>query len=423
MSLTVVPGRVSSYLAARPVVVAVLCGLLAVLAGASAAYYARLPGDDGLTSLVHLSTSDQLGPYALRADPSFRLVPPGAHYDGTYYYAIATDPLATGTAHRYIDLAAYRYGHAFYGQLAWAVSMGHADNVPKALFTISMVAMFVAAYAASRLAVGHGWSPWCGLVIALSPGLVYAASADCSENVSAALLALSLLAWHRRRFLGAGVALVCLALSKEPLSLVPVGILAYEAVRMWRRHGRLLPPNWRRHRRTFAGAAAALAAGPLCLILWLLYLRHQFGVWPLGQNSDVRAIPLAGVRDTLDLSRQRTAGAFEIGQVAAAIIPEVVVLFLALAVGLVRAVRLRTVFDGVYLLTAPLLFLLSIPNLSFPKEILRMSVIPLLLLPAVLFGRTIPGRTARGDLRGGDRSTLDSAACSAVSASPSSSSG
>ncbi|HVV31270.1 MAG TPA: hypothetical protein VHC41_10370, partial [Mycobacteriales bacterium] len=289
-----VPGRVSW--------VAAICAIAAVLLAGIAADVARTPYHHKLSALVHMSASDGVAAGARAADPGFAFVPPTSHYDGTYFYAVARDPFARGVQHTQIDRPAYRYGHAFYGQVVALLSAGYPAAVPFWLLAVSLLAMGVAAACASLLAAGWGWSPWSGLAVALSPGLLYAVTVDTAEPLVAALLGLSLLAWTRRRLLPAAVAFAALALTKEPMAAVPVGIGLYELVRIWRRDRQLLPAGWSdpRWRRRAVGGVAALAAGPVVLLGWLLYVEHVFGVWPLSQSGGLVGAPFSGLRDSLE---------------------------------------------------------------------------------------------------------------------------
>jgi hypothetical protein len=388
-------------------VVAVLCAAAAAGMGAVAAAVASAPAHHRASLLVHMSVSDPVSRLAGASDPRFAFVPPGSHYDGTYYYAIARDPLALGTAHTLIDQGAYRYGHAFYGQLAFLLSAGRPAAIPEVLLALSLAALAVAAWCASRLATGVGVSAWAGLVVALSPGLLYATTVDTAEPLVAALLALALLAWHRRRLLAAGVALAALALTKEPMALVPVGLGLYEAARLWRADRRVIPTALRRRPRRVAGVLAALGAGPAVLIGWLLYVDRRFGIWPLRESGPLLGVPLRGLNTSLRQSASFIDADFADSQLGAAEIPIVLALFGIVAVGLVLALRLRSPLDGAYLLTAPLVLLLGPLDLVYPKDLIRITVVPLLLLPAALRGcaplvhppAVTPAAVPGGDLR------------------------
>lgn len=374
----------------RQLVIVWVCAVIAVLGAGVASYVARRPADGRVSLLVHLGSGDALARAARMVDPGFVLVPTTSHYDGVYFYAIARDPFATGALHSLIDLGAYRYGHAFYGQLAWVMSLGRPSGVPAALLIVSLLAFAVAAACASLIALRLGRSPWWGLLIATSPGLLYAVTVDTAEPVTAALLGLAVLAWLHRRLAWAGLALAGLALTKEPLAVVAVGLLLYEAVRLWREHHRALGAVLRARRRRVAAVLVAAAAGPVVLIAWLIYLDGQFHVWPLGQNPDLLHAPFTGIWSTLEQASGQVGADFDTAQLGAVTVPLVIAVFLALAVGIVAALRLRTALDGVFLVTAPLMFLLGPLDLLYPKDLFRITVIPVLLLPAVVSGGRRP---------------------------------
>src|SRR6478735_2406729 len=174
--------------------IAVLCALIA----AGVAFLTVVSTQGGIpeaSALVKLADTDGLAATARATDPDFVLVNPQQHYDGVYYYAIARDPLLLGDEHTKIDQGAYRYGHPMYGWAARVVSLGNDRLVPAALLILSLLGIGFAAWATSRLSVMFGRTPWGGLLIAASPGLLYAASVSTTECFAAGLIALTLLAW------------------------------------------------------------------------------------------------------------------------------------------------------------------------------------------------------------------------------------
>ena len=136
-------------------------------------------------------------------------------YDGAYYYAIARDPFLHGKAHTLIDQAAYRYGHPLHGWLAGLLSFGQARAVPLALMLLSLAGLALGGWAASRLAVLFGRTAWGGLLIAFSPGLLFAATATRRKQLGAALIALTFLAWTKERYALAALSIVATVLDKE----------------------------------------------------------------------------------------------------------------------------------------------------------------------------------------------------------------
>src|SRR5215210_2591898 len=168
--------------------IALACAAIALATTGAAVAAALAAREWSPSALVHMSATEPIARLARDADSGFHFVPPGAHYDGVYFYAIARDPFARGDAHTLIDGSAYRYGHAGYGWLAGIVSLGRAELVPSALLAINLVAVAVAAFAASALARDYGWSPWGGVVVAVNPGTIFAATVDTSEALGVAMV-------------------------------------------------------------------------------------------------------------------------------------------------------------------------------------------------------------------------------------------
>lgn len=357
--------------------VALWCATIAV-AVALTGVVATLSAQDGkLSALVHMSSDEPMAELARDADPGFRFVHPQSHYDGVYFYAIARDPFATGAAHELIDAAAYRYGHAGYGWLAWLASAGQAAAVPAALLGVGLAGMAVAGYAASRLAVALGFTPWAGLVVALSPGVMYAITVDTSEPVAMAATALALLAWRERRWGRAAIAMAAASLIKEPLLLIPAGLAAFEALRYLR--GERTPDLGRR--------ALALAAGPAAFGAWAIYLRSVFGTWPFSHPSEeFLVVPFTGWWDSLRKAAGLAAGPFESSQIGNASVGLLVATGAILVIGMVRAGRFRSELDPIFLLYALLVFSLNWLGLLYPKDLIRETTIPIALAPVVIAG-------------------------------------
>jgi len=332
----------------------------------------------GVTFLVHMSGQD---PIAQIVRQPFSFVAGASHYDGVYYYAIARDPLVQGQAHELIDSASYRYGHPAYGWLAWILSGGGRPGaVPAALLAASLVGLCLAAAAASVLARDLGMSPWWGLSIALNPGLLFAVSVDASETVAVALTLLALLAWRRERWLTAGVAIAAGCFTKEPLVLVPAGLLVWETVQ-WARLGR---PS------TLSRRAAAIVAGPLLYALWIAYVGWEFTIFPFEQIHQLEAPP-HGWNDTLARARDFVAtGAYaQDGMLTPALLAATAG---ALLLGLARAIRVRAPHDPIYALLVLVALASNWLVLLFPKDLVRVIALPFALLPFVLGGHGVEGQ-------------------------------
>lgn len=333
---------------------------------------------------------DPIAGIAREADPSFSFVHPHSHYDGVYFYAIARDPFARGEAHRLIDRPAYRYGHPGYGWLAWIASLGRPEAVPAALLVIGLAGAGAAAFAASMIARDSGRSPWWGLVVAFSPGIVYSVTADLSEPIGIAAVLLGMLAWSRHRWAWAGVAFAAACLIKEPFILVPVGLAAWEVLRLARGM-----------RRADLGARIiSLAIGPILFGLWYLYVTERFGILPFREGQDLLSAPFVGWIDTFERAAKLGVDSFDRSQIGGASIAMLAVVGAMLIAGSIQALRLRSFLDPVFLFFALFASMMGWLQLLYPKDMMRELAVHLVLLPAVLSG---PGllREATDGSKGG----------------------
>ena len=360
--------------------VPVWCAVVALVVNGLAVLVTLSVADWRPSVLVRMAASEPIALLAREAAPSFAFVAPAAHYDGVYYYAIAWDPLARGPAHLLIDRAAYRYGHPGYGWLAHLLSPG-VGMIPTALLAVNLAAAAIGPWAFAVLARRLGCSPWLGLGAALNPGIIYAVTVDTSEALSAAVLALGLLAYLGRRWLRAAALLGYLPLIKEPFVLVPFSLGAWEVVEALR--GRRAP-DWRRR-------AATLAPAVIPFALWQTYLRLQFGVWSFSGGTGNFTVPFEGWIMTLQRAAMMgSRGSFDQMQLGQAEVALLMATAGLLAVGIARALRFKSPIDAIYPPFGAMLFGMTWIMLLYPKDLLRMLVVPLVLLPFVLAGRHDP---------------------------------
>jgi hypothetical protein len=321
------------------------------------------------SGLVRLWAAYPLSKLALAVQPTFPLRGISGHYDGAFFYAIARDPLATGQAHRLLPEAPYYWGHPAYGWLAWVASAGGRPHwVPGALLVVGLLSVFVAGGAASLLARAIGWSPWGGLAVALSPGLLFAVYSDTSESLGAALLLLSLAAYaHGRRGWAVGF-LSALCLDKEPLVLVPLAIAAWEV--------------WRTRRPTWT----ALAVVPA--VCWWVYLRLHLGAFPFGEGSERLTAPFLGwERGLLAAAADSWSPDPATAQLGEASVALIVVFAAAIIIAAVVALRLRSVVSPAFLALAALYACITPNGIEYPKDLIRELALVITLLPFVLAAR------------------------------------
>ena len=348
------------------------CAAAAVGVSGGAALITIAFSDWQPSALVRMSETDAIADVARSHDPDFVLFPAEGHFDGVYFYAIALDPLAVGDQHDLIDLHRYRYGHPGYGWLGTVVSFGDPARVPLALLLVSLAAMGVAGWAVSRIADLLARSPWWGLLVAVNPGLVLSVTVLTSEPAGVAFASLGLLFWFRGRGVVAVVLFAAACLVKEPFALVPAGLFAWEVLEQIRHRA---PPGatWR---------MLLLAVTVLPLAWWHLYLRLRFGVLPIQEAPDFFGAPFAGWYDSFGFGAHLVrTGASQLGTL---VIPILTIVAAALVVATVRALRMRSPFDTIFLLVVALATFYNYLLLGYPKDLVRELVISLLLLPAVI---------------------------------------
>jgi hypothetical protein len=312
---------------------------------------------------------------ARETDSTFYFVQPEDHYDGAYFYAIARDPFATGPEHTLIDQAAYRYSHGGYGLLAWLLSFGRLSMIPNVLVILNLIGMGAAAALMSAIAMRYGRSGWWGLLIALSPGLIYAVSADTAEPVAIAFAAAGVLAWASRQRVLSAAMLSVAVLCKEPMLAVPAGLFVWELI-AWRR-ARAASPPWR-------GFAAMFA--PLVVFFgWQAYLWtrfHELAVFA-GKQNLMFSRPFKGWFDAIRFANTYTLQGFDRMSYATVSLSLIIVFAGVLIIGAARSLWMRSPFAPMFLL----LFLLDVfvtwYLLFYPKDLLRWSSIPFAVLPGV----------------------------------------
>lgn len=323
--------------------------------------------------LVRMSETEPMAEVARFHDPDFAFVPAEGHFDGVYFYAIALDPFARNAdVYTRIDLYQYRYGHPGYGWLSRLFGLGGVRSLPWSMLMVSLVGMGVAGWAVSRTADLLGRSAWWGLVAAVNPGLVLSVTVLTSEPAGVAFASLGLFFWFRGRTVVAAGLFAAACLVKEPFALVPAGLLGWEVLELIRR--RAVPgATWR---------MLLLGISVLPVMWWHLYLRFRFGVYPIQEAPDFFGAPFAGWYDSFRFGTDLVGtGASQLGTL---VIPILTIVGASLVVATVRAFRLRSPFDTIFLLVVALATLYNYLLIGYPKDLVRELVISLLLLPPVI---------------------------------------
>jgi hypothetical protein len=342
------------------------CACLALLMTAIVLIPLLRAGGWNASALVRVDTATPMGAKAHEIDPHFHTVIGG--YDGQFFWGIAIDPFARGDVHQRFDMAAYRYGRPLFGWMGAALSGAQGRAVPAALLAIDLISIAAAAALASLLGRSRGSSGWEGLAVALNPGLLYAATHDLPEPLSAALLLGALLAYGRGRRVWTLALLALLVLSREQYVVVPVALAAWELLRGSRR----------------VRDAALLAATVVPALAWALYVRLQTGD-SFTRGSYALSLPLAGWKRTIvDAAAQSYSSDYYQFLAAESNLVVVVALLGLLALAAIRAVRLRGPADSAYLvLTAVALCLANTATFNL-RDTLRNLAVLLVLVPFVI---------------------------------------
>lgn len=357
--------RISPKTLSRERKIALICSGVALWA-AWVAIFPTLRANSGRPSaLVHIASDEPLASLAIAADPDFVLVPSYAHYDGAYFYAIALDPVARGNAHDLIDEATYRYTRPLLGWLAGLVSLGQPRGIPIALLGLNLAAFAASSWLISVLAVRLGASPWSGLLVPLSPGLLIALTLDTHEPLALCAVAIAVLAWLDSRRCLTLLCFIIAAFTREYGVLLALGLAAHEILA---EPGGILE----RIRR-----AVPLLVGPVVYAGWWLYLLLTFGRWPLFGPGNV-GLPAIGWFASITAVVGLQTYSFDEWQIGVAMVGIDVALFTGLAAALHRSLTVATRLRWV---VAPLLIVSLSLNwwlLLYPKEALRVLAIPII---------------------------------------------
>lgn len=357
--------------------ISIACALVAVSVAGLAAGNIAASYEFRVSSLVRMAVDDPIARVAVREEPRFVLFSGGSHYDGIYFYAIARDPFALGEEHTLIDLPGARYGHPLYAWLVGLVSLGQPRLIPNAMLLVNLVAIMILAVAVSALAHHFGWSRWAGLIVAMNPGLIYAATVDTTEIVGNLMMVLALLAWFKRRLGVAAIFLVAMCLSKETYALVAGALFLWELLEWWR--GRPAPDMWKR--------LVLLSLGPTVFIAWEIWLRYALGYWAFRDHLNVFSLPLVGWAETMIMSGVANNGIdFNRFQIESAVTPILLPIAVAMVAALIRAGKLRSPIDLILIVMIILNFSLGWLNLFYVKDLIRQLSTLFLLLPYAFVG-------------------------------------
>jgi hypothetical protein len=353
-------------LTSRVLPVPLASGALALVVASFALVPLLRPMGWDVTVLPRVGSVTPLGAAAKRIDPNFRTAHAGG-YDGQFYWAIALDPVATGSIHRDIDNPSYRYGHPLYGWLGWLFSAGQGTAAAAALLAVGLASLTAAAAAAAWLGRRRGSAGWEGLFVTANVGLVYAATHDLAEPLCAALLLGGLGAYCSGRRKSALLCFALLPLAKEPLVLVPVAVAAWE---LWRNRASI---------RTVLPLAGAL----LPSVCWWVYARIHLGAWFTSGGSALGA-PFSGwKRALLDAGVRAYSAIPSQNQTGEETLAVLVVLLALLAVAGLFALRLRGPVELIFVALGAIVLCLAPSGTTILRDAVRNTALLVVLVPFV----------------------------------------
>jgi hypothetical protein len=204
----------------------------------------------------------------------FRLVANGMGYDGEFFYRLAINP--TNLHHSAYGITfdnGFRPQRIGYPVLAYLFSFGQASLVPYALVAVNVVALGVLGLLGAIAAWDQRRHALWGLLIPGYCGFVFGVARDLAEPSAACFLVGGLLLLHRRRWLGAGLALAAGTLTRETV-LVAAGAFALVRLGQW------LTRRSRPGRQDLAWVLPAAA-----FVAWQATVKAVTGVLPLTQDS------------------------------------------------------------------------------------------------------------------------------------------
>ncbi len=180
-----------------------------------------------------------------------------AGYDGQYYQLIAHDPLFARHYDRFIDAPRLRYRRILIPGLAYLLAAGQPALIDWAYFGVCWFFVGLGTFCLAQLAADEGRSPLWGLLFLITPATLTAIERMTVDVSLTALLAASLLAARRKRWLLLWFALAGAMLAKE------TGVLVMIAVAVWL------------GRQQKFRLAAVLSSSLLPAIAWYAYVQRQ----------------------------------------------------------------------------------------------------------------------------------------------------
>ncbi|HEY8545705.1 MAG TPA: hypothetical protein VIL36_11680 [Acidimicrobiales bacterium] len=197
-------------------------------------------------------------------DPPIHVYEDSWGYDGQFFWRLAVDPFEWDLdrpQHGLVFDSAYRPPRLGYPLLAWALAGGHGPWVATTLVAVNVLACGAVAWLGAVIARRAGRSAAAGLLVASTPGLVFALARDLSDAVALAFVLAGVVAVQRGRWGWATLAWAGAVATREQALVVVAGYGLWRVVdlvrsgagprprrRPWRRLGAadlpwLVPPG------------------------------------------------------------------------------------------------------------------------------------------------------------------------------------
>jgi hypothetical protein len=304
--------RMASLTTRYPVALPVLAAAIAVLAFVLLRLLLAADGDPSKFVVAGSLWAD------VNDTPRSLFVFPDSNgYDGQFYWRLAADPSNYGLApHLGVGLdVPVRLNRPVYPLLSWAFAGGRVSLVPISLIVVNVLALLGLARLGVAAARERGISPWWGLTLLLTPGLVGALSRDLTEIVATTALVAGMLAMRQKRWAWAALAWTIAALTRETSAAVLAAYLVVAAYEILRR------------RRRFAMSDLGWVIPLVAMAVWQILVSIETGSSPLTSSSDSNVgAPMVGLVQAIgDWFNPRTfvrtsQGAILVAQLIAAVL-------------------------------------------------------------------------------------------------------
>jgi hypothetical protein len=209
--------------------------------------------------------------------PDTLILPKSFGYDGQFFLLAANDPFLRGEAHKYMDVAAYRYQRIMYPWLARLMAGGDHQKIPRALVLINLLAVVAGTMFVGLLCARNGASPLWSLFYGCLSGLLIAMLRDLAEPVAMAFLAGGFWLYDARRYWLCTLIMAAALLSKEICAIALLAMALHALSRQ----------RWQ--------AVIALILAGLPLALWWAYIYHRLGVLPMQGGESNFGMPFVGM--------------------------------------------------------------------------------------------------------------------------------